>query len=415
MNRSNTSPRITHLLSNWRWTERSEPVTDLVLAERTEGADSLLVCGKSQRDFRTVEIEARAKGLEPVPLEMEKHLRLGSAARDLPRLRRLLDGHGAQVINCHMPNAHLLGALASRVRGRREALLVRSSYSATGPDSSLRARWLMKNATDGLVVISEQARQQAIRRYRFPASRIAVIEPGIDLDRFNTRLSRAEARARFGLGEDDFVVAMASRIQPRRRHDLLLQAAAALRERVPNLKLLLIGNGRTQDVLIEPARALGIEDLLVLPGYCEGEDLVAAYRAMDLLFYPVSGTDQSCRTLREALACGCPVLGGRQGYIPELVRDGFNGRLVELDADSLVRVIAELADDLPGLRQMSCQAAEDAAQRFRLSHQARQTLAFYQRLRAVRALPRPERRVSKRALALLGFYAWLAMSELELF
>lgn len=415
MNKQSASPKVTHLLSNWRWTERSEPVTDLVIAEQQEGADSQLVCGKpSPKARRSTLWECRKKGLEPVTLEMEKHLRIMSATRDVPKLVNVMREHQTDVINCHMPNAHMLGVLANCMTGGKH-LLVRTSYNANGPDDKWRSRFLLKNATDGLVVISEHARQQAVERFKFPASRIAVIEPGIDLERFNTSMDREQARARFGFGPDDFVIGMASRIQPRRRLDLLLNAAAELRKQIPNLKLFLVGHGDANNVVHAPAERLGISDLLVMPGYIEGDDLVAAYRAMDLLYFPVGGTDQSCRTLREVLACGCPVIGGNVGFIPELVKEGFNGLLVDLDVDQTRDSILALYRN-PELRQrMARQAGEDAEKRFRLRHQARQNLALYQRLHAYKALPQPRKRVSKRALALLGFYAYLALSELELF
>ena len=412
-----TRPKVAHLLANWRWTERSEPVTDLVVAERKEGADSILICGTPdlRKSPRSVVSEAAKKDLQPITFEMDKHLRVFSALRDVPRLVDTFRSRETQVINCHMPNAHMLGALAKGVGKKDKPVLVRTSYSADGPDTKLRSRLLMKSATDGLVVISDQAKRKAVENFRFPASRVRVIEPGIDLERFDKRLTQAEARAEFGLSEGDFVVGMASRMQPKRRLELLLDGAAQLREQIPNLKLFLVGKGDMNRIVKEPAERMGISDMLVLPGYCEDERLVAAFRAMDVLYFPVGGTDQSCRTLREALACGCPVIGGNTGFIPELIKDGKNGLLVDLDVASSQQAILKLHAEPQRLKAMAERAYADSRQRFALSQQATQNLQFYQRLRAYRALPKEKPTLSRRALALVGLSAFMAMNELGVF
>lgn len=286
---------------------------------------------------------------------------------------------------------------------KKKPVLVRTSYSAKGPGNKLRSRLLLKTATDGLVVISEQAKREAVERFKLPPSRVSVIEPGIDLARFSNSVSKAEARALFGLGEHDFVAGMASRMQPKRRLELLLDGVAALRKQIHNLKLFLVGKGDMDRIVTEPAERMGISDLLVLPGYCEDDRLVAAFRAMDVLYSPVGGADESCRTLREALACGCPVIGGKVGFIPELVREGYNGARVDLTVSAAQEAILRLFREPQKLRDMAEAAYAESRQRFRLSHQANANMQFYRRLQAYRALPEEKAPVSRKALPTRSF------------
>ena len=371
-----------HLLSNWRWTERSEVVADLVSAEKKAGHASQLICGQPPEDCKTGTVveHSRKKGVEPIQLEMTKHLRVLPALRDLPKIRRILCEQVPHVTNCHMPNAHLLGAVAHHLPSPDRPLLVRTSYEADGPEFTLRSKLLFKRDTDGLAVLSNHAKKQAAARFGFPEDRIAVIEPGVDLERFNTNIPRTAARARFHILDDDFVVGMASRIQSKRRIDLLLKAATLLKNKIPRLKLLIIGKGKPQQEVLTPARQMGIADRIILPGYQEGANFVSALRAMDVFYFPVGGTDESCRTVREAMASGCATIGGLTGFIPELVEEGKTGLLTDLSPETTAERIWQLYTNRDLLTNLQVEAARSSQKRFPLALQAKKSLSFYRHL-----------------------------------
>ena len=375
--------KILHLLSNRRWTERSEPAVDLALAERVLGAEVTFVCGRSPEGSEPgVAFHARRKGLDPVvALEMPKHFRVLSAFRDVGKLHELMADFNPEVIHCHMPNAHLLGSMA---RGRpKPPFVVRSCYDPDGPKGDLRSRFLYRRCTDGLVVISRAAKNKAMRRYRFRSDAIQVAEPGIDLGRFSRDRKISEARKDFGLKEEVFVVGMVSRIRESRRIDIPLTAVRALSKEFPQLRLLLVGRGRknaVQEVVKKPSTEMGIADRVILAGYCRNDGLVAAYRAMDVLVYPMPGTDKSCRTVREAMASGVPVIASRIGFLPELIENGVNGRLMDLSPESLAHILSDLMRDHDKLDRMAGRASETAKKRFPTTLQAERTLSFYRRL-----------------------------------
>ena len=375
---------ILHLLSNSKWTERAEPVADLAVAQRTLGCAIDFACGRlrpGQPPDRAAEPRARQKGLEPVGLELDKHLDPRSMVRDIPRLRALLVERRIEVVHAHMENAHLLAALA--VRGRRaRPLVVRSSYEPDGPPGGWRPRLLHRYGTDGLVLISEGARRAALARFRFPAERMAVIEPGIDLGVFDpARPLEQGDRASFGLADGQFVLGVLSRLRADRRVDLIIRAALTVARRYPHFRLLICGHGEGEPELRRLVRELGAEGWVLFAGYCRGDRLPAAFRAMDALAYPAPGTDQSCRTVREALASGTPVLAARTGFLPELIDEGATGFVLDLEEAAWTAAVERLCarpDQLPALRA-ACLAT--ARRRFALALQAERTLAFYRTLR----------------------------------
>ena len=375
--------RILHLLSNRKWTERSEPAVDLALAERALGAEVTFVCGRSPEGSEPgVAFHARRKGLGAVVvLEMPKHFRVLSAFRDVGKLRQLIADFNPDVIHCHMWNAHLLGSMA---KGRsKPPFLVRSSYDPDGPESDLRSRFLYRRCTDGLVVISGAAKDKAMRRYGFPSDAIQVAEPGIDLARFSRDRRISHGREGFGLKEEHFVVGVVSRIRGSRRIDIALDAVRILAKEFPQLRLLIVGRGRrnaVDKVVKRPSSEMGIADRMILAGYCRYDRLVAAYRAMDVLVYPMPGTDKSCRTVREAMASGVPVIASRIGFLPELMENGVNGRLMDLSPENLADILSDLIRDRDKLDRMARLVSETAKQRFSTSLQAKRTLSFYGKL-----------------------------------
>ena len=376
--------KILHLLSNWKWTEISEPAVDLALAQKKLGAEIEFVCGRgpADRSKRRVDYNARLKKLDSIQvLEMSKHFSVLSAYKDCINLRSMLKRFQPDVIHCHKGNAHLMGFLSRGIS--KPPVIVRSCYDPEGPQHGMRSRLLYKFGTEGMVVINENSKQAAIACNGLLPETVQVIEPGIDLDRFSPQRKISDDQHGFGLKPDAFVVGVVSRIRDSRRLDLPLKTIHALAKTHPQLQMLLVGRGRegaVESVVEKPAREMDILDKIVMAGYCEGDQLVAAYRAMDVLVYPTPGSDKSCRTVREAMAAGIPVIAPGIGFLPELIKDHVTGRLMAFSWESLADILTELISDKNKLRGMGQQALECATRRFAPDLQARKTLDFYQRL-----------------------------------
>jgi glycosyltransferase involved in cell wall biosynthesis len=375
--------KVLHVLSNWKWTERSEPAVDLAVAQSKLGAEVQFACGRAPAasTFHAAS-HARQKGLATVhELNLPKHFRISAVFCDRFRLHRILEQFGPDIVHCHMRNAHLTIGLA---RGTvRRPLIVRSCYSPAGPAGDLRSRWLYRFRTDGLVVISRQSREHATTRCGFRPEAVQIAEPGIDLQRFAPQREVAFGRSFFGLRQSAFVVGVVSRIRASRRIDIALEAMPKLLGRFPQVQLLVVGRGSpgvVEEIVEKPARRLGIADHVRLPGYCRNDELVGAYRSMDVLVYPIPGTDPTCRTVREAMASGVPVIAPPIGFLPALIEDRVTGRLMELSCDSLAAILAELISGPEQLRRMAQRSLETAGKRFSAERQAETVLAFYRRL-----------------------------------
>ncbi|MDY6791417.1 MAG: glycosyltransferase family 4 protein [Thermodesulfobacteriota bacterium] len=375
--------KILHLLSNWKWTAVSEPAVDLAIAQKALGAEALFVCGKSPEGHKyDVLFHSRQKGLNHVDaINLPKHLQIHTAIQDARKLRKIINNFKPDIVHSHMKNAHFLGFLA---RGKsKPPFSVRSCYDPQGPGNDIRSRFLNKHFTDGLVVIGKTARQKAVETCGLPSNAILITEPGIDLDRFSPDRKITFNRKDFGLTKENFVVGVVSRIRPSRRIDIPLTAIASLVTRFPQLRFFLVGRGNRRnynEVVEKPLKEMGIADKVILPGYCRDDRLVSAYQAMDVLVYPIPGTDKSCRTVREAMASGIPVIAPEIGFLKDLIENGVNGKFMDLSSESLARILSNLIKDNRQLQMMAHQSLKTAKQRFSMILQAEKILMFYEKI-----------------------------------
>jgi glycosyltransferase involved in cell wall biosynthesis len=165
---------------------------------------------------------------------------------------------------------------------------------------------------------------------------------------------RESTRRRLGFEEEHVVVAGVGRLVSVKGFAYLVDAHAAALATMPQLRLLLVGEGDARPDLEARIRALGVSDSVVLTGAAERREMPGYLAAADVVSVPSihygGYVDGLPNVVLEAMAAGKPVVGSRVGGIPEVVRDDENGLLVpEQDADALARAIVALARD-PALR-----------------------------------------------------------------
>ena len=220
--------------------------------------------------------------------------------------------------------------------------------------------------------------------YRTPEAKIRLVYRGIDPQQFDpARLDAAfiaDFRRAYGL-DGRFVVLGVGRITPLKGYDVLIRATDRVRAALPAIKTVIVGGAEAaragyEQELHALVRSLKLEDHVVFTGsqqrmaeiYACGHVLVSGNNAKPEAFG---------RSMAEALAMGCPVIATRFGGALDIVREGFNGWLVEPDneeqlADRLVRASSA---GFSGLR-------EDALARFSLEQMVTGTLAVYDELLA---------------------------------
>jgi D-inositol-3-phosphate glycosyltransferase len=223
---------------------------------------------------------------------------------------------------------------------------VARTLSDLEPDVRIGEETRVVAEVDRLVAANDVERAHLVQHYAARRERIAVIPCGVDTELFAPG-DRATARAALGLDARPTVLYV-GRMTPIKGLDTLLDALAALRSRMPAVRLLVVGGDTDEPrsehagALRERCRRLGLESTVQFIGAQPQEVLRTFYVGADVTVLP-SHYESFGMVALEAMACGGAVIASRVGGLTTTVRDGVTGLLVpEGDAGTLAARLGEL-------------------------------------------------------------------------
>jgi len=327
---------------------------------QSRGYDTTLAAGTLARGEDSMAFVADELGVEVVRIdELGREI---SPLRDLLatiKLARLIRRERPQILHTHTAKAGTVGRVAALLAGsRRPPIVVHTFHGHVlrgyfGRVRSLFFRLLerkLASISTALVAVSPQVRDDLVALGVAPRERFVVIRLGIELgDRVAPEQNgRVESRRYLGIPSDRFTVGWIGRMTAVKRTDDVLIAFKRLRDKGVDATLCMVGDGPDRGQLEDRAHELGIVRDTLFLGY--QEDVAPFYAAFDALVLP-SGNEGTPVSAIEALAAGRPVVATRVGGVPDVVRDGEDGFLVEAGAtDDLADRLERLARD-PKLRE----------------------------------------------------------------
>jgi glycosyltransferase involved in cell wall biosynthesis len=328
-----------------------------------------------------LETHVRAAGVPLVEgLSLERTARPWRLAAQIGKLRRTLRELEIDVVHAHQTHDHWLAALGRR--GTR-ARLVRTVHHRRAAHAGPAARWLL-GRTDALIASSEGIadRLRAVKA----GARVTVVPGAVDAERFSPEVSGDAVRIELGLA-DAPAAGLVARMVPGRGHDILLRAAARLRDRLPEARVVLVGRGEGRPGVERLVRELGLGTTVVFAGY-RGADLPAVLAALDCVVFLGMGSEESCRAVLEAMAAGRPVVAAPVGAVPEIVVDGETGWLVEPAPDAVAATLEAALRDRGHARQLGAAGRRRVEAHFTPSRRAALVEGVYAGVLAKEALPR---------------------------
>lgn len=212
---------------------------------------------------------------------------------------------------------------------------VRFESGTTRASMAFQARLEAKHARRADLVITV-SRYCADRLWELYGVKEAVVVPELIDLRFWRALFRDNSCARC---LEKFTVLSVCRFYPRKRLDVLLNAAALLKDTIPGLEIRIVGNGPEREKLRRLCAELGVQSSVRWLGDLPVSALAAEYNGADVFCLP-SLQEGFGIVFLEAMAAGKPIVAARAAAVPEVVRSGI---LVEPgDADALADALVAL-------------------------------------------------------------------------
>lgn len=222
--------------------------------------------------------------------------------------------------------------------------VIASALHSTGlPD---HVEWLNRRLapiTDAFIGVAQSHSLYLVEHEGCPAHKVHAIPNGVDIDRFRPLEPQPELRASLGLNATGPVAAIVAALRPEKNHELFLRAARRILDLHADAQFLVIGDGDLRprlEALRDELRLTGAVRFLGTRG-----DVPELLSLVDVLML-TSHMEASPVSILEALACGKPVVATRVGSIPETVRDGESGYLVDAgDVEALAERVNLLFSD----------------------------------------------------------------------
>jgi glycosyltransferase involved in cell wall biosynthesis len=367
------------------------------LADR--GYETTLVAGTLATGEESMAHVAEELGVEVVPLPgLSREIAPLHDLRAVRRLAQLIRKLRPHILHTHTAKAGAIGRLAVRFTGpARPPIVVHTFHGHVlrgyfGPLRSgffrLLERGLARSAT-ALVAVSPEVRDDLVALGVAPPEKFTVIRLGIELEERVAagENGRAEMRRLLGIPPERFVVGWIGRMTAVKRTDDVLLAFKELVDRGVDACLCMVGDGPDRPQVERQARVLGIMRRCLFLGY--QDEVAPFYGAFDAFVLP-SGNEGTPVTTIEALAGARPVVATRVGGVPDVVRDGEDGFLVDPEAvDELADRLARLAGNPDLRRRMGEAGRARVLERYSVQRLLDDVDRLYRELLRAKGLPTP--------------------------
>jgi|GEM_PF-202934 len=228
---------------------------------------------------------------------------------------------------------------------------------------------------DGIGVASKAKLDSMIREYNMDKDRVVLIHNGVDLSRFDTVRDHGELRHSLGISKNEKIVGMVGRLVNEKAYDVFLRSAKEVISAIPEVKFLIIGEGRERQRLEGLADELKIRGKVIFLG--ERQDTPEIIPLFDVAALS-SRVESFPVVLLEYMACSRPVATTDVGGNSEIITDRETGVLSPSeDYMALARAIKGLLGDEARAKKMGQAAREMVKNKFSMRHMIEKAKDFF--------------------------------------
>jgi glycosyltransferase EpsD len=248
------------------------------------------------------------------------------------QLKKIIDTEDYDIIHTHTPMGSVvtrLAARAARKKGTRVFYTAHGFHFFTGAPI---LNWLiyypvekyMARFADMLITINREDFLRAKRDFATDVRYVPGV--GVDLSRFQPvdEVKKTNLRKKYGFNKEDFILVYVAELNENKNQEFLIEQIKSLSIKIPNLKLLLCGDGEMRESYVQMVKRLHLEDKVIFTGYRKDiEELLASSD----VFVSSSIREGLGISLIEAMAVGLSLIASKNRGHADVITHGENGFL----------------------------------------------------------------------------------------
>ena len=341
-----------------------------------EQVENILVCSQNY-DYKKIKSLAD----RVIVLKMAHQIDPTSDIKVEKALRRIIKQLKPDIVYAHSSKAGALARIADL--GLKNKVIYNPHGWAFNMQQSAKKKemykWVEKISAhfcDKIVCISDAEKESALREKICKPSKLQVIYNGIDLEEIEK--TTPMSRAQLGIPEDAFVVGMVGRLSKQKAPDTFVKSAKLIKEKIPNAFFLMVGDGELRDQVESLINQYDLGSSFLITGWVDNP--TAYMKIMDVGML-LSRWEGFGLVLPEYMACGVPIIATNVDAIPNIVKDGVNGMLI--NKDSFVgaqKVCTRLNSDTELKDRIIASAKSMVKNKFGAKRVAKESIELYKNL-----------------------------------
>jgi len=300
------------------------------------------------------------------------------------RIAKTLASYNYQLVDTQNPQSKLWGSFAAFLSGVALVSTLNSWYMNEHPRYSLR--WfgysmieILTNFSLSRYIVVSNEIKLAMLRFGIPADKIDLVYNAINLDGFGIVDKRSYWLDKYHLPDDAILCVSVGRLSWAKGQETLIKAFSMMEYKNKKIFCLIAGEGELLSVLEDQIDAAGLGDRVILLGHLSRSDVMSLVKACDVFVMP-SRTEGTPIALLEAAALKKPILATRVGGIPELVEDGEECLLVNVDSpQEIANGIQYIIQDTEFAKVIAKKAQQRIVDDFSINSQTQLTIQSYNR------------------------------------
>lgn len=373
---------IVHIITRLLRAGSEENTIGTCLAQAAAGHQVILIHGNEWHPAQAARCSPRVRLIELK--EMVHAIDLRKDIQAIGKLCTIFRDTRPTVIHTHQSKAGIIGRCAARLS--QVPVIVHGvhivPFESVGRLQKmvyLLAERAVAGCTDAFINVSEGTRQMYLAHAVGRPERHFVAHSGFDVDRFCGAPFPDNWRALCGVeesGEKPPVVLMLAALEPRKRHVAFVTAFKRTVKKIPNVRLLLAGEGPMRKSIEDAITHHGLQNNVRLLGFSQCPERLIALADLTVLTSEREGLP---RVVVQSLAGGKPVVMTALPGVTELLTSESNGIIAPADdVEAAADAVTDLLLDCAKLRRMQLRASQTDVSSWRMDTMCNTISGIYQ-------------------------------------